>query len=137
MTGEMKAILRLIVVGSPILGILACKEAGVARRTAPGTAETIPEAGPVAKVIVYRTGRLSLDGKPATLVEIKKRFTELKAKGGSVLYFREDPNAADPPPEAMAVIEAVVAAGLPIRLSSRPDFADSVGVDGKPMQKQP
>jgi len=34
----------------------------------------------------------------------------------------------------MAVIKAIIAARLPLRLSRRPDYSNAIGFDGKPIQ---
>ena len=50
---------------------------------------------------------------------------------GVVWYYREAPEQ-EPPPIATEVIQAVIDLRLPFRLSSRPDYSDSIGLDGKP-----
>ena len=49
---------------------------------------------------------------------------------GEVWYYREVPEA-DPHPNAMKVLEAIVDQNLPIRLSTKPDYSDSVDDKGR------
>lgn len=74
-----------------------------------------PEPTPIAKVKVDRLGTIYLDGNEVSLEELKQAFARLKEVDGAVWYHRENPEG-EPPPQAMAVVEAVVEAHLPIRL---------------------
>jgi hypothetical protein len=69
----------------------------------------------IARVKVTRTGQLFLNGQPTSLEELVRVFARLKHENGGVWYYREDP-AGEPPAEAMAVIQAVADARLPIKL---------------------
>ena len=89
---------------------------------------------PIIKVAVFADGRITADGKPVTIDSLRKSFKTLAAKKGTVWYYREAAQR-EPPPQAMQVIKAVVDARLPIRLSSRPDYSDSIGFDGKPIHQ--
>jgi hypothetical protein len=80
----------------------------------------------VAKVKVLGTGTILLDDKQVTIDEIRAAFTKLKGNNGVVWYYRENA-AGEPPSQAMAVMQAVVDTKLPIKLSTKPDFSDSVG----------
>lgn len=79
----------------------------------------------VLKVAVFVDGRLAVDGRPASLEELRSSLKELSDKKGAVWYYREA-GEQEPPPIAMEVIKAVAEARLPIRLSRRPDYSDSV-----------
>lgn len=92
-----------------------------------------PDA-PVLKIAVFMDGRLTVDGKAATVQELRESLRSLSEKHGEVWYYREA-GQQDPPPVAMEVLRAVVDARLPIRLSSRPDYSDSIGPDGRPVPK--
>ncbi len=86
-----------------------------------------PAAGPVIlKIAVLADGRLMADGKPTSLESLRERLDSVKEQQGVVWYYREGSDG-EPPPIAMEVMSAVVDAGLPIRLSSRPDYSDAVG----------
>ena len=80
----------------------------------------------VAKVKVDGRGQIFLNEKLLSLDELRKAFSDLKKVDGTVWYYRENPDV-EPSPEAMSVIQAVIDAQLPIRLSSKPDYSDAIG----------
>ncbi len=79
----------------------------------------------VAKVKVLANGIVLLDDKPISVDELRVAFVRVKENDGVVWYYRED-TGGDPPPQATLVIQAIVDAKLPVRLSTKPDFSDSV-----------
>jgi hypothetical protein len=85
----------------------------------------------VLKIAVLSDGRLMADGDPTSLAALRAALGRVKEQQGVVWYYREGGDQ-EPPPVAMEVMKAVVDAGLPIRLSSRPDFSDAIGEDGVP-----
>jgi hypothetical protein len=89
---------------------------------------------PIIKVAVLADGRITADGSPATVDSLRESFKKLAEQKGAVWYYREA-GQGEPPPQAMEVMKAVIEARLPIRLSSRPDYSDSIGPDGKPIQQ--
>jgi hypothetical protein len=91
---------------------------------------------PVARVSVLSSGKLLLDGRPATLAEIGAGFEQLKSKGGSVWYYRQNAQA-EPSAEAMSVVELVVKYKLPISMSTQPDFSDYVDGNGQSHVREP
>src|SRR5262249_39043967 len=88
-----------------------------------------PDA-PVLKVAVFADGRLTVDGTASTIETLRESLRSLSEKHGVVWYYREA-GQQEPPPIAMDVFKAVLDARLPIRLSSRPDYSDSIGADGR------
>ena len=88
---------------------------------------------PILKVAVFADGRITADGSPATLESLRASFHKLAEQKGIVYYYREAAQG-EAPPQAMAVIKAIVAARLPVRLSSRPDYSNAIGFDGNPIQ---
>jgi hypothetical protein len=82
------------------------------------------------KLAVFADGRITADGEPATIDMLRSGFKKLAEQKGAVWYYRET-GKSEPPPQAMEVIKAVTEARLPIRLSSRPDYSDAIGMDGK------
>lgn len=74
-----------------------------------------------AKVRITATGLIYLNEKQISLDELKVALARLKQENGSVWYYRENPQEASAK-EATAVIQAIINLGLPIRLSSKPDF---------------
>jgi len=76
------------------------------------------------RISVLADGRLLLDDQVASLDVITDRL-RAAADDDVVWYYRENATG-DPPPEAMEVMKAITARRLPVRLSSKPDFSDSV-----------
>jgi hypothetical protein len=99
----------------------------------PASPPPVVSDGLVIKVAVFADGRITADGAPATLDSLRESFKKLAEQKGTVLYYREAGQGKSPP-QAMAVLKAVVDARLPFHLSSRPDYSDSIGPDGKPIQ---
>jgi hypothetical protein len=77
---------------------------------------------PVAKVALGESGAITLDGRAVTLPELREALRRHAEWKGEVWYYRPNP-AGDPPPHAMAVIEAIAAARLPVRFATKPDFS--------------
>ena len=79
-------------------------------------APTPPDFSEFARVKVTADGQIFLNGNSATLEDLNIEFARLATVGGGVWYYRENPQA-EPHPVATQVIEAVVAASLPIAFS--------------------
>ena len=78
----------------------------------------------VIKIGVLADGQLRLDGQPAGLPALGLAL-DAAAPGAVVWYYRE--NAAAPPhPLALEVMKLITSHRLPIRLSTLPDYSDSV-----------
>ena len=90
----------------------------------------------VAKVSALASGKLLLNGQAANLATIEVEFKKLKNNNGGVWYYRENPQA-EPPPQAMAVIELVVKHKLPVSMSSKPDFSDYIDEHGNSKPRKP
>jgi hypothetical protein len=84
---------------------------------------------PIGRIRVSRDGTVFYEGRPTTLEGLRTSLAELRAQQGVVWYYREAA-ATEPPPQAMAVIQLVIAHRLPISMSTMPDFSDVVGPDG-------
>ena len=82
------------------------------------------------KISVLQSGQILIDGTESTIDQVEQRLAQLKSEGGTVWYYREA-GQQEPPPEAMQIIKMVVENGLPISLSSKPDFSDYIGEDGQ------
>lgn len=87
------------------------------------SATTTPE---VVKVSVFASGALLLDGRSVTLDGLGQALKSAKERNAVVWYYREAA-ASDPPPQAAEVIKLIIQNGLPVKLSTKPDFSDSVG----------
>jgi hypothetical protein len=86
--------------------------------------------GPIVKIAVKADGSITVDGAAATMESVRSRLKRLAEEKGVVGYYREAGRSAAPP-EATAVIQAVIENRLPVRLSSRADFSDAIGADGR------
>ena len=105
---------------------------GCSKKAAPQS--PVASDAPIIKVAVFADGRITADGSPVTIDSLRESFKILAEKKGAVWYYREA-GQGEPPPQAMQVIKTVIDARLPIRLSSRPDYSDSIGFDGKPIKQ--
>jgi hypothetical protein len=79
----------------------------------------------VVQVQALRSGEIVMDGAPATLAMLNAKLAKIKAASGNVHYYREQPDQ-EPTPEQWIVFMAIVDARVPIKLSTKPDFSDSV-----------
>ena len=79
----------------------------------------------VLKVSVLASGALLLDGQPVTLAALESAIDQ-GAKNGAVIWYYREKAEEDPPPLAMDVLKAVTRNKLPIRMSSKPDFSDTI-----------
>ena len=85
----------------------------------------------VAKIKVNREGVVSLNDQQVTIDELKASLLKIsRSPGSAVWYYRENP-AGEPHPNAALVLNAIMDSKLPVRLSAKPDFSDSVGPDGR------
>jgi hypothetical protein len=96
----------------------------------PARQNQIAPDAPKIKVAVFNDGRITADGLQVTVAPLHELFKGLAAKKGIVWYYREA-SATAPPPQATQVIQEVIAAHLPISFSTRLDYSDAVGPDGK------
>ena len=83
----------------------------------------------VAKVAVFSSGAVQLDGRPTTLPALDEELKKLKTDNGVVWYHRQNP-ASEPPPQGTAVIQMIIKHKLPVSMSARPDFSDYVDEKG-------
>jgi hypothetical protein len=85
---------------------------------------------PVAKVRVSQAGDIEMNGVRLNPEEFRSALEKLRDRGGAVWYYRERMN--EPPSEAaLKAFKSVVDAGLPIRMSSKPDFSDYIDESGR------
>jgi hypothetical protein len=87
------------------------------------------------RVQSFKSGVIKVDGQPVTLSGLAEALAQIKAKHGAVLYYREDP-AAEPSENQIEVFNALMSAQLPISMSSKLDFSDSIGPDGIPRPRR-
>ncbi len=75
-------------------------------------------------------GGITADGSPTTVDALRVLLKRLAEQHGVVRYYREAAEGKAPPVSS-EIIKAITENRLPIRLSTRPDFSDAVGPDGK------
>lgn len=83
----------------------------------------------IARIAVFSSGAVQLDGRPTTLPALDAELGKLKADKGVVWYHRENP-ASEPPPQGTAVIQLIIKHQLPVSMSTKPDFSDYVDDKG-------
>ena len=90
---------------------------------------------PTLKISVMADGRITVGGSPDTIDSVRVSLKRLAERKGVVWYYREA-GEAKAQPESSEVIQAVIENRLPIKLSSRPDFSDANGPDGRPITNE-
>ncbi|MEE8624716.1 MAG: hypothetical protein V3T19_05195 [Acidiferrobacterales bacterium] len=109
----------VILVGLVFLGI-GCDTVSEQRPAKTQERGAVGESTEIAKVKVTQAGTIYLGGKFVTLGELKQELARLKQVNGTVWYYRDNPQG-EPPPQAMAVIQAIVAAKIPVKMHEK-DF---------------
>ena len=79
--------------------------------------------------VVMADGRITVNGAPATMESLRESLKTLAEQKGVVRYYREAANT-EPSPVVKQVVQAIVDARLPVRLSNRADYSDTIGPDG-------
>lgn len=97
---------------------------------------TMAQQPPIAKVSALSSGGLLLNGSAVTVQALEAEFERLKANGGAVWYYRENPSR-EPSPQALDVIERVIRHRLPVSLSSQADFSDELDQNGRSRPRTP
>lgn len=80
----------------------------------------------ITKIWLTKDGVIELDGKVVDMGAVEAALAAVAEKKGVVFYGR-DAARESPHPTGAKIIEMIVARGLPVRLSSKPDFSDAVG----------
>ncbi len=86
----------------------------------------------ILKIAVMADGRITMDGSPTTINSLRVSLKRLADQKGAVWYYREAGQGAAPP-ESAEIMKQVIENHLPIKLSSRPDYSDAIGPDGRPV----
>ena len=93
------------------------------------------ESPRVLKIAVTADGRVTADARPVTIETLAPILRELAKAKGSVWYYREAA-AAEPHPNALKVLSAIVEHDLPVSLSTKPDFSDAVDDKGRSVPRR-
>jgi hypothetical protein len=91
--------------------------------------DVLDELVAFARVKVSANGGVTFDEKSVTQEELEHALDRLKERNGAVLYYRENPGGVAPD-STMKPFRAILAAGLPVSLSTDPNFADYVDPQG-------
>ena len=86
-------------------------------------------ANVILKVSVLQSGKLLADGTEIPLDGLDARLAQVKSQNGVVWYYREG-GQGEPPPVAMEVMKLVVKHSVPVSMSSKPDFSDTIDERG-------
>ena len=90
-----------------------------------------PTAATILKIALLADGQITMNGSPTTIDSLRASLKRVAHQKGVVWYYREA--GQDPAPPIYAeIMSAVIENHLPIRLSSRPDYSDAIGSDGRP-----
>ena len=89
------------------------------------------ESRPTLKISISRGGEITADGEATTLEALVPRFRDLAAKQGIIWYYSGASKEAQPHPNALKVLKAILEQKLLVRESSKPDFSDVVLVAGR------
>lgn len=112
--------------GVVLVGVLMIAAAVVLFVVALRGARRPPE---VLRLAVYRSGRVTADGREVDPAYLPNALASLRGKDGIVWLYRE--GAADERhPNAALVARAIADEHLPLSLTSRPDFSDVLSADG-------
>ena len=89
---------------------------------------------PAVKVAISRDGALTVDGAPSDPVTLDAKLAAAAGAGGSVFYYREDPNL-EPSPAVEetfnGLLKAMTRYRIPICLSETPDYARCEAAEAK------
>jgi len=84
---------------------------------------------PIVKISVLESGQLLVDGQPSDMERLKTALKRAKDANGAVWYYREN-GQQEAPPRAIQVIQLVIDSGVPVSMSSKPDFSDYIDGQG-------
>ena len=90
----------------------------------------------VVRIAVLANGVLIADGSLVTLKDLESILSSLKQEHGVVWYYRENPSS-EPPASAVEALRLVVKYGVPISLSSDPDYTDEIDTEGHSRPRSP
>ena len=99
------------------------------------TFHVMADSRKVLKIAITASGQITADGRPTTLEALTPILHQLAKDNGEVWYYREAPEV-DPHPNAMKVLKAIVDESLPILLSTKPDYSDSVDDKGRSVPRK-
>ncbi len=91
------------------------------------------------RIAVLKSGEVRADGAPTSFSELDRRLEVIARDHGIVRYYREDGVSSPLPRQDQAilgVLNLVIQHKLPVQLSSKPDFSDTVDLSGQARTSQ-
>ena len=80
-------------------------------------------------------GRVTADGRAVSIEALTPILRDLANSKGTVWYYRETAGA-EPHPNALKVLSAIVDHNLPVSLSTKPDYSDAVDDKGRSLPRR-
>jgi hypothetical protein len=84
-------------------------------------------------VVMNKQGDVQIDRKPVAIADVDRELARLRPAAHFVMYYRENAGVI-PSGQASsnihAVMDSVMKLGLPLTLSSKPDFSDTIDGQG-------
>jgi hypothetical protein len=87
---------------------------------------------PVLKIALMANGAIVVDGVFSNLESLRNSISSIAQRKGVVWYYREAAHT-EAPPQSAEIVKLIIENRVSVRLSTRPDYSDSVGMDGKPI----
>jgi biopolymer transport protein ExbD len=109
--------------------LTACRSGSDQNASSTTSQPAPPTDAPTMKIWISKTGSVEVNGRQVEVESVGAMLTEHAQRKGEVLYGR-DAAEEDPHPNAMRVLQMVMASGLPIRMSKKRDYSDAVRLDG-------
>jgi hypothetical protein len=97
--------------------------------------QLMAEPSKVLKIAVTTDGHVTADGRVVSIEALTPILCDLEKSKGSVWYYREAAGA-DPHPNALKVLSAIIDHNLPVSLSTKPDYSDAVDDKGRSVPRQ-
>jgi hypothetical protein len=111
-----------------IMSLLSFLSAGCSKQATPQSLAS--PAAPVLKIAVFADGRLTVDGASSTIPALRDSLQRLSEQHGVVWYYREA-GQQEAPPIVTNIMQTILDARCPVRLSSRPDYSDYIDDKGR------
>lgn len=97
--------------------LIGCGQPAVPRPQSVVVPTTRPASAAQLQVKVDRTGRLFLNGKVASLDDLKQELAGLKEAGGSVRFFHDNPTG-ETNAQSLEALRAIASAKVPLRIQN-------------------
>ena len=123
---KLPIVLALLCCGA---NLTACRSGSEQKTSSTTSPPPAPDA-PSMKIWIFKTGSVEVNGTHVDVESVGAMLAEHAQRKGVVFYGRDAPEE-DPHPNAMSVLQMVMASRLPVRMSTKRDYSDAVNLDGK------